>query len=189
MGPIALRPLSTIECSVGLDNYQRVQAVDTSIDYSTASSRFSLRLDIYPSPQFLQIDGCLCHLTPASHLVEGFLCSRVPSLHGRYPASPLLRTQPPPSRLRPISRGLRLYGLPGSTDFSMGRGRFLQLLGLPLSPCCPYYPAGVACRCSQIATDHAAFTREEWARPPVHIFFEATSGFTCVAARRLAHHP
>ena len=44
------------------------------------------------------------------------------------------------------------------------------MLGLPLSPCCPYYPAGVACRCSQIATDHAAFTREEWARPPVHIF-------------------
>ncbi len=30
--------------------------------------------------------------------------SRVPSLHGRYPASPLLRTHPPPSRLRPISR-------------------------------------------------------------------------------------
>src|SRR5262245_37571616 len=30
-----------------------------------------------------------------------------------------------------------------SNDFSMGRGRFLQLLGMSLSPCCPYHPAGV----------------------------------------------
>ncbi len=40
------------------------------------------------------------------------MCSRAPWLHGRYPASQLLRTQPPPSRLRPISRGHRLYDLP-----------------------------------------------------------------------------
>ncbi len=183
MRPIALRPLSTIACSVGLDNYQRVQAVGTSLVYSTASSRFSLRLDIYPSPQFLQINGCLYHLTSASLLVEGFMCSRVPSLHGRYPASPLLRTQPPPSRLRPISRCLRLYGLPGSTDFSMGRGRFLQLLGMPLSPCRPYHPAGVTCRDSQVATAHIAFARRQRARPPELQIFGATSGFTCVAAR------
>src|SRR5207249_3640244 len=30
--------------------------------------------------------------------------SRVPSLHGHYPASSLLRTRPPPSRRRTISR-------------------------------------------------------------------------------------
>src|SRR5438270_13811308 len=30
--------------------------------------------------------------------------SRAPSLHGHYPASSLLRTRPPPSRLRPLSR-------------------------------------------------------------------------------------
>ena len=30
---------------------------------------------------------------------EVAMCSRVFSLHGRYPASTLLRTQPPPSRL------------------------------------------------------------------------------------------
>src|SRR6516164_2783615 len=35
---------------------------------------------------------------------------RAPSLHGHYSASSLLRTQPPPSRLRPTSRGRRLYG-------------------------------------------------------------------------------
>src|SRR3954471_18577706 len=38
--------------------------------------------------------------------------SRAPSLRGRYPASTLLRAPPPPSRLRPTSRGRRLYGLP-----------------------------------------------------------------------------
>ena len=35
---------------------------------------------------------------------EEVMNSRVPSLHGRYPASSLLRTRPPPSRLRSISR-------------------------------------------------------------------------------------
>ncbi len=32
--------------------------------------------------------------------------SRAPSLHGSYPASSLLRTRPPPSRLQPFSRGM-----------------------------------------------------------------------------------
>ena len=59
--------------------------------------RFSLRLGVYPPAQVLQTDGCLCHRTPASHVVEGVTNSRVPSLHGHYPASPLLRTPPPPS--------------------------------------------------------------------------------------------
>ena len=34
------------------------------------------------------------------------MSSRAPWLHGRYPASSLLRAPPPPSRLRPISRGI-----------------------------------------------------------------------------------
>ena len=42
---------------------------------------------------------CLYHLTPASHVAEVIMCSKAPSLHGRYPASSLLRTSPPPSRL------------------------------------------------------------------------------------------
>jgi hypothetical protein len=82
-----------------------------------------------------------------------------------------------------ISRALRLYNLPHSTDFSVGRGRLLQLLGMSLSPCCPYYPAGVVGRFSQPATNHAAFARRRRARPPVLHIFEATSGFTHVAAR------
>src|SRR5208283_1638871 len=42
---------------------------------------------------------------------------RVPWLHGYYSVSSLLRTQPPPSRLRPTSRCRRLYGLPCSDGF------------------------------------------------------------------------
>ena len=117
------------------------------------------------------------------------MCSRVPSLHGRYPASTLLRTQPPPSRLQSISRGYRLYDLPCSRHFCLGRGRLRQLLGMSLSPCCLYHPAGVTCRDSQIATSHTAFTRKERARPPDLFIVEATCGFTCVTARQLAHHP
>src|SRR4051812_49943996 len=60
--------------------------------------------------------------------------SGAPSLRGRYPASSLLRAPPPPSRLRPTSRGRRLYGLPGSADFAAGRGGLLPLLDFPLSP-------------------------------------------------------
>src|SRR2546422_10672900 len=54
--------------------------------------------------------------------------SRVPSLHGHYPASSLLRTRPPPSRRRTISRDPRLYARPDSADFAAGRGGLLQLL-------------------------------------------------------------
>src|SRR4051794_41840165 len=60
--------------------------------------------------------------------------SRAPSLRGRYPASTLLRALPPPSRLRPTSRGRRLYGLPSSAALAAGRGGALQLLDGPLSP-------------------------------------------------------
>ena len=159
--------------------------------YSTATSRnrdarataISLRLDVYLPPQILQTDGRRYHAAPASLVAERIMNSRAPLLHGRYPASSLLRTQPPPSRLRSISRGHRLYDLPCSADFSMGRGRLLQLLSVSLSPCCPYYPAGVNRRIGQDSSVHAAFARIGGARPPEFSCVEATYGFTCVAAR------
>ena len=103
----------------------------------------SLRLDVYSPPQVLQIDGRLCHLVLAFLVVGDFTNSRAPSLHGRYPASTLLRTHPSPSRLRSTSRLSRLYDLPCSDDFSSGRGGLLQLLGMSLSPCCRFHPAEV----------------------------------------------
>src|SRR5437870_1947764 len=123
--------------------------------------------------------------TPASLLDKDCMCSRAPSLRGHYPASPLLRARPPPSRLRSLSRFCRLYGLPCSTDFSMGRGRFLQLLDMSLSPCCPYHPAEVTCRFGQPAPCHVMLPSPDHRGLGLWIIFfvEATSGFTHVTAR------
>src|SRR4051812_49891219 len=60
--------------------------------------------------------------------------SGAPSLRGRYPASTLLRAPPPPSRLRPTSRGRRLYGLPVSAAVAAGERGVLPFLHVPLSP-------------------------------------------------------
>src|SRR4029077_11786479 len=80
--------------------------------------------------------------------IEGDITNRrAPLLRGRYSASPLIRTHPPPSRRRSISRLSRLYDLPCSGDFSPGRGRLLQLLGMSLSPCCRFHPAEVMVPC------------------------------------------
>src|ERR1700687_6042372 len=76
--------------------------------------RLSLRLSVYSPPQVLQIDGRLCHLVLAFLVVGDVPNSRAPSLHGRYPASTLLRTHPSPSRLRSTSRLSRLYDRPCS---------------------------------------------------------------------------
>src|SRR5262245_18626267 len=115
--------------------------------------------------------------------------SRAPSLRGRYPASSLLRAPPPPSRLRPTSRGRRLYGLPGSAAFAAGRGGLLQLLDVPWSPCRRSHPAGVSRRVSRAAAIHAAFAFRLQARPPGLRTYGAPSAFTRVTARGLADHP
>ena len=111
-------------------------AVPTATTYSTWSARHSLPPGVYPPAQVLQIDGCFYHGTPASPVAAGVTSSRAPSLHGRYSASSLLRTHPPPSRRRPTSRCYRLFGLPRFRPFGSGRGGFLQLLAVPVSPCC-----------------------------------------------------
>src|ERR1700745_1843494 len=85
--------------------------------------RVSLRLDVYSPPQVLQINGRLCHLVLAFPYVGDIANGRAPSLRRHYSASSLLRTQPPPSRLRPTSRFCRLYGLPCSGDFLAGTRR------------------------------------------------------------------
>src|ERR1017187_8567526 len=78
--------------------------------------RLSLRLDVYSPSQVLQIVGRLCHLVLASLIAREITNSRAPSFHGHYSASSLLRTHPPPSRRRSISRLRRLYDLPCSGD-------------------------------------------------------------------------
>src|SRR5271154_1862303 len=137
--------------------------------------RLSLRLDVYSPPQVLQIDGRLCHLVLAFLVVGDVTNSRAPLLHGRYPASTLLRTHPSPSRLRSTSRLSRLYDLPCSDDFSSGRGGFLQLLGMSLSPCCRFHPAEVTSRVGQCSAGHSAFALRMQARPSGILTFEATT--------------
>src|SRR5208283_3375110 len=122
---------------------QRVQLADVDIESPEPPGRLSLRLDVYSPPQVLQIHGRLCHLVLAFLMVGDATSSRAPLLHGHYSASPLLRTRPPPSRLRSTSRLHRLYDLPCSGDFAPGRGGLLQLLGMSLPPCCRFHPAEV----------------------------------------------
>src|SRR5215469_669035 len=63
-------------------------------------------------------------ISPLPHLlVGGSTDSRVPLLDGHCSVSLLLRTPPPPSPLRPLSRGHRLYDLPCSAAFAGGRRR------------------------------------------------------------------
>ena len=145
--------------------------------------RLSLRLDVYSPPQVLQINGRICHLVLAFPIERDAAHSRAPLLHRRYSASSLLRTHPPPSRLQPISRFCRLYGLPCSGDFAPGRGGLLHLLSVSLSPCCRFHPAEVKCRIGQISAPHAAFALRIRARPPGLIIFEATFAFTFVTAQ------
>jgi len=101
---------------------------------------FSLRLDVYSSPQILQINGRLCHLVLASHLLKilqmaGSLCSTA--------VTPLHCSCGPIRHPLVFDRfpGLAVYtAYLASGDFAPGRGGFLQLLGMSLSPCCRFYP-------------------------------------------------
>lgn len=131
---------------------------DMDIKSPEAPGWFSLRLDVYSPPQVLQIDGRFYHAVLAFHVVKEITYSRVPLLRERYLASSLIRTHPPPSRLRLISLH-QLYSLPCSIDFSMGRRGLRQLLGVSLPPCRRCYPAGGTCRVNQISTGSAVFDR------------------------------
>ena len=119
--------------------------------------RCSLRLGVYPPAQGLQTDRRFSQGASASRVVRGVTHTRVPLLHRPYPVSSRLRTPPPPSRLRPISRGYRVYDLPCSADFAAGRGGLLQLRDPSLSPGCPCHPVGGTDRLSQGTIRPAAF--------------------------------
>ncbi len=151
--------------------------------YSTFANRFRLLLVVYPRPQVLQITGRFYHGALASLGGQGVTVQQGSFAPWELPQ--FIATTNPSATLSSSTRFPRVSGYTAScsADFATGRGGFLQLLNMPLSPCCPYYPAGVSCRVSQFATIHAAFAPKERARPPDLFFFEATCGFTCVAAR------
>jgi len=143
-----------------------------------------------PSPGRRSSNAWSCRLMdafirrPCLPCGERSTSSRVPWLQRHYPPSSLLRTHPPPSRLRSLSRGVPGYTIYLAPSISRwGEDGFSSCLACPVSPCRPYHPAEVACGIGQIAACHAAFASEQEARPSELIFFEATCGFTCVTAR------
>src|SRR5271170_6173117 len=72
------------------------------------ASRFmgplGLRLDVYPPPQVLQIDGRLYHLVLAFPYVGGVANGRAPWLRGHYSASSLQRFLAGTRRASPVAR-------------------------------------------------------------------------------------
>jgi len=148
--------------------------------WSQKRRRFSLRLEYIFSAQVLQINGRLCHLVLAFPYVGDIANGRALA-RGHYSASSLLRTQPPPSRLRPASRFRRLYGYL-LRRFRAGRGGLLQLLSMSMSPCCRFHPAEVNIRIGQSSAAHAAFALRLKARPSGYSF-RGHNAFTFVTAR------
>lgn len=108
-----------------------------------APGRFGLRLDVDPLPQVLQIDGRLCHLAPASHLVQG-----LPTV-GRLRSTgitPLQRYYAPirhPLAFGPLPgvAGYRTYLAPGISP--RGETGFSSCLACPCHHAVATHPAEV----------------------------------------------
>src|SRR5664280_2969987 len=145
--------------------------------------RLSLRLDVYSPSQVLQIVGRLCHLVLASLIAREITNSRAPSFHGHYSASSLLRTHPPPSRRRSISRLRRLYDLPCPAISRRDEEGFSSCLACPCHRAVASPPPRSRCRVGQISAPHAAFALQLRARPSDSLTFEATFAFTFITAR------
>src|SRR5215469_14123312 len=128
------RPVVTSRHLVGFP--QRLHLADVDVQSPESPSWFSLRLDIYPLPQVLQTNGCVCHSPLLSFLSEslqtaGPLRSTVVT---RFTA-----TMGPAETLSPSTNFPVFSGYMASLlrRFLDGTRRFLQLLSMPLSPCCP----------------------------------------------------
>ena len=136
---------------------QRLPLADVNVQTPETPVRFSLRLGIYLPSQVLQTNGRRCHFALASRLAGRVTNSRAPSLHGRYPASTLLRTRPTPSRLRPLSRcaGYTAYLAPPISR--RDEEGLSSCLARPCHHAVDNHPAGVSHRLSLFAMSHAAF--------------------------------
>ena len=98
------------------------------------------------------------------------MCSKVPSLHGRYPASSLLRTWPPPFRLRATSRLCRLYDRAAPPISRWDEDGFSSCLACPCHRAVPTTPPEGCASSDSLATHPVAFVRHEKTRPLGSIF-------------------
>src|SRR5208282_1573496 len=137
--------------------------------------RFSLRLDVYPPPQVLQIDGRLCHLVLAFPLLETL---QMAGPLGSTDTTPLHRYCGP-SR-HPLVFG-RLPGFAGYTTYLAPVISRRDEEGFSSCSACPCHravastPPRSRCRVSQISAPHAAFALRLQARLSDSFGFEATS--------------
>src|ERR1035438_3631779 len=83
-------------------DFERFELGEVNVQSPEMMRRGGFRPMAYLCSKLLQTDGGLCHPAPASPLTPN-ASGRAPSLGGRYPASTLLRTRPPGSRLRRTS--------------------------------------------------------------------------------------
>src|SRR5215813_2499096 len=167
----------------------RVQLADMDVQAPETPGRFSLRLGVYPPAQVLQTDGCLCHRTPASHVVEGVTHSRVPSFHGHYPASPLLRTPPPPSHLQSISRGTGYTTSLAPPVSRWDEEGFSSCLACPCAPAVAPTPPEWSAASASVRRPMLPAPFRLQARPLGLLTFGATCAFACATAWKLATIP
>src|ERR1700731_4809094 len=165
---------------------QRLQLADMHVQSPKPPGRFSLRLAVYPPPQFLQTDGCLYHLTPASPLGRRKHRQQGPFARRHCSASSLLRTLPSPSPLRPTSRFSRLYGLPAPPFSRREEEGFSSCSARPCHRAAATTPSKSSVGICQLATLDAVFTLGRRIRPSRFPLFGATRAFAYAAARRLA---
>src|SRR5215475_4408722 len=165
------------------------QFTDVDIQAPETPGRFRLRLGVYPPAQVLQPDGCLCHRTPASHVVEGVTNSRVPSLHGHYPASALLRTPPPPSHLQSISRGTGYTTYLAPPVSRWDEEGFSSCLACPCSHAVAPTPPEWSAASASVRRPMLPSPFRLQARPLGLLTFGATCAFACATAWKLATLP
>ena len=115
--------------------------------------------------------------------------SRVPSLHRHYPASSLLRTPPPPSHLRSISRGSGYTTYLAPPFSRWDEEGFSSCLACPrphaVAPTPPEWSAASA----RVRRPMLPSPSRLQARPPGLLTFGATCAFACATAWKLALIP
>jgi len=115
-------------------------------------------------------------LHPSARRTSTSLSTLLPGTHSGPIRHPLV--------VRPLPGGLPVIGRTQLPSLSRrDEEGFSSCSTCPVSPCCPYHPAEVADGLGQAAAGHAAFARNQGARPSELLSNEATSGFTCVTAR------
>ena len=129
-------------------------------------------------------DSSACHRGPRRTRTTWLdLMVGSPSLHRRYPASPVLRASPPPCSARPGPRGL-------SVGACHATGRASRVASIPLFHTCHRHCPGGTGRCSRRSLPDRWQPSPCFGRVGFRVgSFEACPAFTCVVACVVAEPP